>query len=102
MFLKKFQAEEAVSNVEGRSSPGYQFRQRYLQDIMSAIEAKETEGESKQVRVRSCCSAIFNTFITSCSRIVDVQFIFNAVIFLVQSQPIDTERNMDFDNTTFA
>ena len=60
----KFQAEEAAPNVERRSSPGYGFRQRYLQDIISAIEPKDTEGESQRVRVPYCCSFILIVILT--------------------------------------
>ena len=58
-FLVKFQEEEEseeapLPSVERRASRGYQFRQRYLSNIMSTIEArgKEEGKEEETQRVR--------------------------------------------------
>ncbi|XP_068737663.1 uncharacterized protein [Montipora capricornis] len=48
----EFQVEEAATNVQGRrgrrASPGYQFRQRYLQEVTKFAEVNEAEEQSQR------------------------------------------------------
>ena len=52
-FSMKFQVEEAATNVQGRrgrrASPGYQFRQRYLQEMTKFAEVNEAGEQSQRV-----------------------------------------------------
>ena len=52
-FSIKFQAEEAATDVQGRrgrrASPGYQFRQCYLQEMTKFAEVNEAGKQSQQV-----------------------------------------------------